>query len=347
MPNILAPANEYYTVQRINHLFISFMYTKKRILLFSALIVTVAGLLIGGIWGMQKNNPITITIGYRTHDLYAPLFVGVEQKIFERAGITLNPVKFESTNQLTDALLGKKIDAALGGVNIPLVLTIEEKSPGALKIFSVALETNESPASALLVKNNSTIASINDLRGKKIGANPGSTMQFIYRKMIERHFNPSEATLVQMKPELELPALESGQIDAAIVLEPYATIAVQKGIARILVPALFNTYVLTDMPLAASVMSTDFLKTKPNEAKRLVEATQEAITFTYTHPDKTKVVLAQYLALDRSVIQKLHTPTFIGNAEIDWKKIQALSDVLTRAGELKTTLDVRALALPQ
>ncbi len=291
----------------------------------------------------EKRIKNTVTIGYRTHDLYAPLFVGLEKGFFEKEGIYINPIKFESTNQLTDALLAGKIDAVLGGANMPLLLTIEDKSPGQLKIFSIVHEDDKAASSAVIIKQDSQILSMKDLQGKKIGAFPGSTAQLIYRKMLSPYFDPSQSTLTQMKPELLLASLESGQIDAAIVLEPAATIAVSKNVARILERSLFHTYIQKNIPVAASALSSTFAKRKPDIANKLINATNRSIEFINSHQDEAKMILPKYTSVDPEIAKKITLPTFDSLSTINPEELQGLADILLEEHELKGTIKINTL----
>ena len=306
-------------------------------------------ILISGSVIWQRNSPQDlesktrkeIIIGYRTHDLYAPVFVGIEQKIFEKHNLNTKAVPFESTNQLTDALIGGTIDASIGGVNIPLILTIEDKHPGELIAFSVVNETPSAPIASLLVKSSSTISTISDLQGKKIGAFQGSTAKYLYVKTVSQFFDPTQAELIQMNPELELSALDSGQVDAVIVLEPLATIGQSRHIARTLESGLFNKFILPNFPNSASVMSTRFKQEHPAEAKALLEATAETIDFINTHPKETKEAIIKFLPFEAGVIENIRIPYFIKQAEIKLEAIQQEADLLYNDKQIQKHLDIR------
>ncbi len=70
------------------------------------------------------SSKTVVTIGYRAHDLYAPLFIGMEKGFFAKENLTIEAVKFESTNQLTDALLAGKVGAILMVADLWLLRTI-------------------------------------------------------------------------------------------------------------------------------------------------------------------------------------------------------------------------------
>ncbi|MDO8626539.1 MAG: ABC transporter substrate-binding protein [Candidatus Magasanikbacteria bacterium] len=285
----------------------------------------------------------SVTLGYRTHDLYAPVFVGIETKIFEQHGLAVKTEEFASTNQLTDALLGGKIDAALGGVNVPLILTIADKSPGELQAFGIVNETAATPLTYLLVRKESSIKSVTDLKNKKIAAFPGSTAQYLYKKTVQNYFDPANAELVQMNPELELPALAAGQVDAAIVLEPLASIAVTKGEAEVLASALFHNYVMNDFPNAASVMSRRFAREHTQAAIALREATREVVTYINSHPNEVKDILAKYLPFERDFLEVINLPYFVPESNIDLAAVQKEANLLYADKQLKNLVDVKSI----
>ncbi len=242
-------------------------------------------------------------------------------------------------------MLAGNIDAALGGVNFPLLFTIEEKSPGEFKLFTLAADTEDAPTISFLVKKDSSYTTIADLKGKKIGNYPGSTAQLIYRRTVSPYFKPDEATHVQMKAELELAALESGQVDAIIVLEPLGTIAIEKGVATPIERALFSKYFFKDAPLATSIVSKKLIEKNPDAVRKLVEATNEAVVFINTKPDETKKLLPKYTPLEASIADNIRFPRIHTLFEIDRTKLQTLHDFLVTEKELKEKKDVGTMIL--
>ncbi len=285
-----------------------------------------------------------VKIGYRAQDLYAPLFVGMEKGYFKKQGFNVEPVKFESTNDLTSALLAGQVDASLGGVNTFLLLNIEQKSPGALKLFGTAEETKHKPSSFLIVKKNGPITSLESLKGKKIGAGPGSTMQMIYRIMMTQN-NITTSTLVQMDQKLELPALAAGQIDAAIVLEPLATIGAEKNITRNLESGLFDAYILPNLPVAASVVTIKFVTAHPDVVQKLMVATDEAVDFIQHNPDELKTILTKFTPVELELAKKIITPPFQKSTEINVERLQQLTDKLLVEKELRGRVEVAGMVL--
>lgn len=295
----------------------------------------------------NKTVPITelptVKIGYRAQSMYTPLFVGLEKNIFVEKGLNVEPVEFQSTNDLMDALIANRIDVALGGVNTFLLFTMEEKDQGYFKIFSLGLENQERPSTFLIVNASSTL-SVTDLKDKKIASYLGSTVGAVYRRFIEQN-KISGLELIQMDPKLELAALSSSQVDAAIVLEPLATTGAYKNISKPLEKALFDKYFMKDIPFTASVMSTSFIKKNPDTAKKLISATDSIIDFINKYPEEVKVILTKYTSLDKEVTSSMAIAPYQKFAEMDKKKFQDLSDLLLSIGEIKKPVNSAVMFL--
>ncbi|HIH47711.1 TPA: ABC transporter substrate-binding protein, partial [Candidatus Woesearchaeota archaeon] len=106
-----------------------------------------------------------------------PLYVALEKGYFEQEGLQVERVRFDAPNQIIDALLQDKID--LGSPSLALGITgiANSKNPGKLKIYAVSGGSDANPNENLLVPLDSTINSIEDLKGKKLGI-LGGTIQW-------------------------------------------------------------------------------------------------------------------------------------------------------------------------
>ena len=291
-----------------------------------------------------KTTLIPIKIGYRAHDLYAPLFIGLENGIFKKYGLKVEPIKFESTNQITDALIAGRIDASLGGVNTFLLFNIEDKSPGTFKIFSLSIEDSTHPSTAIVIPNSSTLK-VSDLNNKKIASYLGSSIKIMYERFIKVN-NLQNTTLIQMDPKLELPALEAGQVDAAFLLEPLVTVGNFKKISQPLESAIFDKYFMSDIPLSASIVSQKFINKQPEAIKQLIKATDEAIGIIMNNPDELRKILSTYTAIDPTIELQMPIAPFKKYNEMDKIKLQELSNLLLELGEIKNPINTEMMILP-
>jgi sulfonate transport system substrate-binding protein len=85
----------------------------------------------------------------------------------------------------------------------------------------------DSPKSeAILVQKDSTIKTVADLKGKKIGLNKGSNVQYFLVRALEKEgIKYTDVELVFLAPAGARAAFEKGAIDAWAIWEPYRTAA--------------------------------------------------------------------------------------------------------------------------
>lgn len=289
----------------------------------------------------------TIKIGYRDHSGYWPSFVAQEQKFFEKNGLKAELINFKSTNQLMESLIKGDIDASLGAVNTILLATIEAKSPDEFKVFTISNETLAKPFSALVVKNDSKINSLNELVGKKISAHPGSTPMYLFQKAVENKIGKGKAQLVQMEGNLQLQALEAGQTEAAIIFEPTIAIGKNKNLIKILDTSLWSQFMPNKaFPLQASVVSAKLIKNNPELVKKLIKATNEAIDFAKANRNEAQLAIAKYTTLDPAVSELVPIPDTYKLTEINIAQLQSVFDLLLQDGQIKTAVQAKNMLLP-
>src|ERR1700751_3384663 len=88
---------------------------------------------------------------------------------------------------------------------------------------------------AVLVKKDSPIRKVSDLRGKRIAFNRGSNVHFFLVKLLEKYgLKLDEIRPVYLTPADAWAALEGGSVDAWAIWDPYMTAAIDRSGARIL-----------------------------------------------------------------------------------------------------------------
>ena len=113
-------------------------------------------------------------------------YVALEEKLFEKAGIEIDSKMFQSPNQIIDSLVAGQADFGPPGAAAGITVLAEARYPGTFKVFGLqgggikVKLIND----GLIVRNNSTIASFKDLRGKSLGHLPGVQWRTISRHMV-------------------------------------------------------------------------------------------------------------------------------------------------------------------
>lgn len=115
----------------------------------------------------------SVRIGYLPITSDASFFVAVEKEFFKAQGLQVEPIKFESSNQALEALIADRIDAT-AIVALEAALALEANTPDQFRIIEMTAATADTKVHSFVVKTNSPIKTLADLKGKKVGTFPGS-----------------------------------------------------------------------------------------------------------------------------------------------------------------------------
>jgi NitT/TauT family transport system substrate-binding protein len=275
-------------------------------------------------------------------------FVAIEEKLFEKACIELDSNKMESPNQIIDALIAERADFGPPGAAAGIAMIAEAKFPGKLKIFGLqggGIAVNRIN-DGLIVKPDSSIKAFADLKGKTLGHVPGIQWRTISRHMVRAAgLDPdSDVKLVDLAVAMQVPAVVGGTVDATLSLEPVGSIAVASGKA---IRAMTNPVagVIADpFYSGASIMTTKFLKERPDVARRVVAVIDQATDLVNGDFAKYKAVLPAYTPIKLDQLELVAQPYLRGFKDIndtDIKSYQALVDVFIQEGVLAGPLNVR------
>jgi NitT/TauT family transport system substrate-binding protein len=275
-------------------------------------------------------------------------YVALEEKLFEKACIEIVSTKMEAPNQIIDALIAERADFGPPGAAAGIAMIAESKFPGKLKVFGLqggGIGVNR-VNDALIVKPDSPIKSFADLKGKTLGHVPGIQWRTISRYMVRSAgLDPdNDVKLVDLAVAMQVPAVIGGTADATLSLEPVGSIAVASGKA---IRAMTNpaAQIIADpFYSGASVMTTKFLKERPEVARKVVEIIDEATALVNADFAKYKPVLPKYTPIKQDQLEFLAQPYLRGFNELneaDLKSYQALVDIFIKEGVIAQPINVR------
>jgi len=309
------------------------MTNKKTIIIgLAILVIALIGInfiFFSNMTGRVIDNPDSlekVKIGYRGHLFYLPAYVAEAEGYYEEQGLEVELIKFDSTNQLVEAVINGNVDAGVGGVNSLVPLTIEGKNKGLLKIFTLGYYSHE--FDDLLIRKDSDIRSLQDMEGKTLSTLPGSTAMTWMNIMLEEEGLKGKVNVVQTKPSQQLNALSSGSVDAIFVLEPLVTIGEDKGISKVLVDSPITTYFMEGMLFETSVFSTEFVNKNPKTTEKISKAIDKAIISINSDPNKAKTYYSEFTSVEDALESKLPVTLYQTSSNMDIEGFQELADKL-------------------
>lgn len=173
---------------------------------------------------------------------------------------------------------GPGISGAIKGLPIKLVMTTQDKLGYLLLV-------------------NPGVQKLTELRGKTVGISTFGSQLYLTSLSLFRKHGLEPGQDVNLLPggdnTARLAAMDAGKIDAAFVSSPADIFGVKRGYKVLLwtrdhVPLTQNAIVVTDKKL----------KQSPDQVKRTIKGTLEALRFLREHQEETISIAAQWLKLD-------------------------------------------------
>src|SRR3989338_1078083 len=242
---------------------------------------------------ISKQEQTTVKIGHLPAAQGLPLYLALEKGYFEEQGITVEVISFDSPNLLVQALVAGQIDFGAPSTAAGITAIAEAANPGQLKIFAVAGSTTEDIDKInemLIVGINSTMTSIEDLKGKKVGILPSIQWRTIATHIFAQHNLSTETDilLVELTGSLQVQALAAGQVDALLTIEPMGTIAEMNGISRELVHAPVEEFHADPFYGGAVVLRTEFAEQNPETTTKILAVFARAIDEINANPEEAR-----------------------------------------------------------
>lgn len=307
--------------------------------------VIAAGTLAGFAIGCNRAEPSCFRVGYLDFTGSAPYFVAQGLGLFERFSTCVEATAFATSNQLVDAVAAGRIDYVAAASAAP-ALALHARAPDRLYMTSASEVSDALPFDAILVRDASSLQTLDDLRGKRIAVFPGTTNTALLRHFLDhRGIEVASIEFVQTPPASQLASLRSGVVDAAHVSEPTWTIGLQDPTLRQLFGTVYGAQ-LAPNPQGVSLLSREALERAPQRARNLVAAFDSAIAFMRGDPDSTRAMLRRHFALPGDAVGRMHLSHMRPHDAIDWDAVEAYVELLLEVGELTGRPDVESLRLP-
>ncbi|MDP9809069.1 sulfonate transport system substrate-binding protein [Rhizobium tibeticum] len=222
----------------------------------------------------------------------------LEKRLADR-GITVSWSEFTSGPPLLEALGAGALDFGATGDVPPL---FAQASGGHL--YYVGLYRGSSAGSAILVRKDSPIQTLEDLKGKKVAFKRGSSAHNVTVKALRKAgLTPEDIEGLDLSPPDAAAAFKNGSIDAWSIWDPYLAIAQADPETRVLTTAegIVDSYSFflanaefTDANGQVIVDVLDELAQVGRSAQSNLEATvKELSEITGVPPEVTRVTLTR------------------------------------------------------
>src|SRR5471032_1949984 len=190
--------------------------------IFRRLVTMLAALVLSSGLALAQSK-ITLAVGGGSCLCYLPTILAKQLGEFEKAGLAVEVVDFKGGSESLKAVIGGSADVVSGYFDHCVNLAAKGQHLQAFVVY------DRFPGFALTVSpaHTAEINSIKDLANKKVGVSaPGSSTDFFLKYMLSKNgVDPNSVSVIGVGlGGSAIAAIEQGQIDAAIMLDPSVTV---------------------------------------------------------------------------------------------------------------------------
>jgi sulfonate transport system substrate-binding protein len=298
--------------------------------------VSFLGALMAGCGRTPAAKPKTIRLDYA---YYNPVSLVLKDKRFLEQDLGSDGISVEWTqslgsNKALELLNSKSVDFGSTAGAAALIGKANGNPIKAIYVYSRPEWT------ALVVRKDSPITKVEDLKGKKVAVTRGTDPHiFLLRALHEAGLTEKDIEMVVLQHPDGRIALEKEDVDAWAGLDPMmAQTEIQSGSRLFYRNVNFNSYGVLDV-------REEFARQYPAYVERVLAAYEKARNWALQNPEEFRKLVATDAKLDNSVITKVLERTDLSNSTIGDNQKQVIiasGDVLKQNNVINSGVDVSA-----
>ena len=308
---------------------------------------TAAALVLSSGLAMAQGK-VTLAIGGASCLCYLPTMLAQQLDLYKKHGVNVDVVQFKGGSEGLKAVLGGSADVVSGYYDHTVELAPKGQNLQAFVVY------DRYPGLALVVspKHTGEIKSVKDLANKKVGVSaPGSSTDFFLKYLARK--NGVDANSIGVigvgLGATAVAAMEQGQIDAAVMLDPAITILQGKyKDLRILSDTRSQKDTLAvfggDYPGGALYTKRDWIEAHPKEVQGMTDAIVDTLQWIQSHsPEEITAKMPPEFTKDKQLYiaaLKNTLPMYSKTGLMDPKGAQAVKDVFSAANPAVAKVDL-------
>lgn len=280
----------------------------------------------------------TIKVAYIPISVAAPLYVAVEEGFFP-ANLKVELTLMRAGSAILEAVGAGSLD--VGFSNVQSLLFARAAGIDFVSLGGAGVNDKNHDDGAILVRDDSGITSVADLKGKTIAINASkNVVDLSVRRLLRKNgISSSDVTLVEIPfPQME-PTLKSGQIDAATVPEPFWSYAEQHGGFHVIARYFIDVY--DRLEISTFAVEREWASKYPGTAKAVQDALAKAVTFLNDPRNETRVraIIGKYTSVDAETAARMRLPAYA--ADVTEAGMQRIVDDMLAEGFITQTIAVK------
>ncbi|MFE3450683.1 ABC transporter substrate-binding protein [Nonomuraea sp. NPDC059194] len=285
--------------------------------------------------GLEKTS---ITVGMLPLPEVAPIQIGIDKGFFKAEGLDLKFEPIQGGAAAMSDLASGKYDV----LHSNYVSAILATSSGVAKLKVVGEAYVAKPNNFMLMtKKDSPIATVADVKGKKIGVNTKQNVATLTMSaLLKVHgLKPEDVEFVETPFPQMVGALDAGQVDVAWLPEPFHEVASSKMGAKTLADLMQGP--TADFPIAGYLVTEEFGKANPKTVAAFQRALTKAIELAISNSEEVDAALGKYTKIDAATADLMQLGGY--STSVNPTRLQRVADLMLEFSYLKSKFDVNTM----
>ncbi|MFG2960766.1 ABC transporter substrate-binding protein [Streptomyces sp. NPDC048291] len=288
----------------------------------------------------SSGGTTTVKVGIIPIVDVAPLYLGQKEGFFGKRGLKLSTTLAQGGAAIVPGVTSGQFQ--FGFSNMTSLMIAQSNGVPVQAIANGVASTGVAGKDfgGLVVKKGSSITSPKQLEGRKVAVN---TLKNINETAVRESVrkaggDPDKVNFVELAFDQMPAALDKGQIDAAMAVEPALATMKLQGATEIASPLVD---VAPNLTVAMYFTSTSYAQKNPAVVKKFQEAVAESLSYADAHPDEVRQIVTTYTKTPADVLAKVTLPKW--PAEANRSSIETLEKLSEQDGLFKTAPDLDKL----
>ncbi len=292
----------------------------------------------------------TVRVGSILNSSDAPFYLAQERGYLREVGLDMEITRFDGAQQAIAPLGADQLDVAGGapgpglfnailrGVNVRIVTDRSRAVPGTR--FNCMMVRKD-------LLDSGAVRSFADFRGRTFGENvPGVITSYLLERELKKvGLSPQDLTYTTLSFPDMLNAFANGIVDAGVEVEPFITLAEQRGIAQCWKP---TSELWPDFQIAVLLYGPTFAEQHNDAAKRFMVAYLRGVRDYYRAffgdgqgKDEIMDLLTRITAVRDKALLERTAPTWMDpNGSVTTDSLRAVQQWYAERGDLTGELDL-------
>ena len=276
-----------------------------------------------------------------------PYFLAIERGFFKEQGLEPETIRLIGGPPNIAAMISNQIEAAVVLVTIE-AMNANLKKPGVAMYIGVHSQNKTYQMEQFVVRKGFPAESLKDLKGARIMSAPGPANVVAAKAVLAKvGLKEGDYTIDQLDMGQHVNVMSSGTFDAGYTLEPQASTMRKLGVARTLEAGVITKYILDDENgnafAAGCAITSDFIKNRPDVARRFAAVWKKAIHFVNENPQEARKYLAKNTLTPEDVVDTVPMVRYFTADELTDKhkaEFQKFIDFATSVGTVPEKVDI-------